>query len=141
MAETLSQKKNRKYWTAVEQKANSYQYEYRGCGQTCMAALQEVLDLPGGVEALKAAGFLGYGVAREMDMCGGLVAGMMAIGLHTGRDSLEGDLYPDNSVIDEKTGLPVALVKIRDYYQKFVEKWGGSSCRAIQESNFEKVYD
>jgi C_GCAxxG_C_C family probable redox protein len=125
----------------VQQKATSYQFEFRGCGQTAFYALQEEFKLSDNTDTFKAANFLGYGIVREMDICGALMGAIMAIGLAAGRETFDEHLYPDAKDIDPASGLAKSAVKIREFYQKFVDKYGGTTCRAVQENSFDKVYE
>jgi len=125
----------------VQQKATSYQFEFRGCGQTSFYALQEEFNLSNNTDAFKAANFLGYGIVREMDICGALMGGVMAIGLAAGRENFDQPLYPDAKDIDPSTGLAKSANLIRNFYQRFVDKYGGTTCRAVQENTFDKVYE
>ena len=140
MAE-LTQEERNEILDRVQQKATSYQFEFRGCGQTAFFALQEEFHLSDNPDAFKAANFLGYGIVREMDICGALMGGIMAIGLAAGRENFDEPLYPDAKDLDPATGLAKSAVMVRDFYQKYVDKYGGTTCRAVQENNFEKVYE
>lgn len=140
MAE-LTQEERNELLDRVQQKATSYQFEYRGCGQTALYALIEEFNLSENPDVFKAANFLGYGIVREMDICGSLMGAMMAIGLAGGRASFDEPLYLDSKDVDPASGLARSAVKIREFYQKFVDKYGGTTCRAVQENNFEKVYE
>ena len=137
----MTQEERNEILDRVQQKATSYQFEFRGCGQTAFYALQEAFDLSDNTDAFKAANFLGYGIVREMDICGALMGAIMAIGLAAGRETFDEPLYPDAKDIDPTTGLSKSANMIRDFYQKFVDKYGGTTCRAVQENNFEKVYE
>jgi C_GCAxxG_C_C family probable redox protein len=140
MAE-LSDAEKQEILDRVEQKANSYQYEFRGCGQTAFYALQQEFGLSDNQDVFKSASFLGYGIAREMDICGAFMGCILALGLAAGRDNFDDSIYPNPKDIDEKTGLARAAVTIRDFYEKFVEEFGGSTCKAIQEERFARVYN
>lgn len=140
MAELTQEEKN-EILDRVQQKATSYQFEFRGCGQTVFYALQEEFKLSDNTDGFKAANFLGYGIVREMDICGALMGGVMAIGLAAGRENFDEPLYPDSKDIDPATGLARSAVKIRGFYQKFVDKYGATTCLALQENNFDKVYE
>jgi C_GCAxxG_C_C family probable redox protein len=124
----------------VQQKATSYQFEFRGCGQTAFKALQEEFNLSDSTDTFKAANFLGYGIVREMDICGALMGAVMAIGLAAGRTNFDESLYPDSKDL-EANGLSKSANAIRAFYQKFVDKYGGTTCRALQENTFDKVYE
>lgn len=125
----------------VQQKAISYQFEYRGCAQPVFYALQEEFLLSESTDAFKAASFLGCGIVREMDICGALTGGILAIGLADGRENFYEPLYPEEQDIDPTSGLAKSIVKIREFYQKFVRKYGGTTCRALQKNTYERVYD
>ena len=140
MAEMTQEERN-EILDRVQQKATSYQFEYRGCGQTVFYALQEEFKLSDNTDTFKAANYLGYGIVREMDFCGALMGGVMAIGLAGGRSSFDEPLYADAKDVDPASGLAKSAAKIREFYQKFVDKYGGTTCRALQENNFEKVYE
>jgi C_GCAxxG_C_C family probable redox protein len=140
MAELTQDEKN-ELLDRVQQKAISYQFEFRGCGQTAFYALQEEFNLSDNTDTFKAANFLGYGIVREMDICGSFMGAIMAIGLAAGRATFDEPLYPDAKDIDPASGLTKSAVKIREFYEKFVDKYGGTTCRAVQENSFEKVYE
>jgi C_GCAxxG_C_C family probable redox protein len=140
MAEMTLEERN-EILDRVQQKATSYQFEFRGCGQTVFYALQQEFNLSDNTDAFKAANFLGYGIVREMDICGAFMGGIMAIGLAAGRDNFDEPLYPDAKDIDPATGLAKSAVKIREFYQKFADKYGGTTCRALQENTYDKVYE
>jgi C_GCAxxG_C_C family probable redox protein len=125
----------------VQQKAISYQFEYRGCAQPVFYALQEEFQLSESTDAFKAASFLGCGIVREMDICGALTGGIMAIGLADGRESFYEPLYPEEQDIDPASGLAKSIVKIREFYQKFAGKYGGTTCRALQKNTYDRVYN
>jgi C_GCAxxG_C_C family probable redox protein len=116
----------------IEKKAHDYEYKYHGCGQCVLQPLLEELDLPGGSTVLKTAGYTGAGIARMQNMCGALMAGVMAMGLVSGREKIEDPVFSGR--IDEDSGLPMTLVIVRRFYQKFVDKYGSWICREIQES-------
>jgi C_GCAxxG_C_C family probable redox protein len=137
----LTQDEKTELLDRVQQKATSYQFEFRGCGQTAFYALQEEFNLSDNTDTFKAANFLGYGIVREMDICGAFMGAIMAIGLAAGRANFDEPLYPDAKDIDPASGLSKSAVKIREFYQKFVDKYGGTTCRAVQENSFDKVYE
>jgi len=141
MAEMVSNEEKEEVLERVEQRAASYMYEYKGCAQAVLLALQQEFKLPGGSAALKAASFAGRGVARLGDMCGALFGSIMALGLASGRENLEDPAYPDPGVIDQASGLPRSLVLVRRFYQSFVQEFGGSTCRDIQVKMFGRSYD
>ena len=126
----------------VQRKAMKLKYRYGGCGQVPLQALIEEFNLPGGTAAFKSMTFTGYGLAAELDICAALLGAFAAIGLWAGRLKLDESIYPDPENIDETTGNPKTLEKLRAFYQRFKEEYGDcTSCRDIQEELFDRVYE
>lgn len=141
MAEIAANKKGEELLDLVEELAEGYQYQYGGCGQAIIVALQRCLDLPGGPEAVKATGYVGLGIARMGDTCGALLGAIIALGLASGRANLKDAPYPEPEVVDKTTGNPKSLETVRGFYRKFVENFGSSTCRDIQIKMFGRSYD
>ena len=138
----VSEEERQEILDRVERRAAKLKYKHGGCGQTPLLALQEEFNFPGGDAVFKSLTFTGYGLAAKLDVCAALLAGFAAIGLAAGRESLEEPIYPDPERVDETLGIPKTLVRIREFYQKFVDEYGGySSCRDIQEELFDRVYN
>ncbi len=137
----VSEAERKEILDRVEERAASYQYEFRGCGRSLVLALQEEFDLPGGVTALKSASFAGQGIARMGNACGALFGGVVAIGLAHGPENLEDPIFPQQETVDEKTGNPKSLEVIRAFFQKFEQEMGGTMCRDIQAKLFGKCYN
>ncbi len=125
----------------VEEKASQYMHRYGGCGQCSLRALQEELNLPGGPAVLKAAGFSNMGIALTQNICGALLGGIMAMGLACGRADFSDTIYPEPMVVDEIYGLPRSLLLIREYYQKFIQEFGSTSCRDLQIRIFGRNFE
>ncbi len=125
----------------VQDKARALMEKYGGCGQCVLLALQQELDLPGGTDALKAAGFTNLGVARMGNICGALMGSIMAMGLAAGRSSLDEPIYPRPEDVDEVYFLPRSLLRIRDFYHSFVREFGSASCRDLQVRLFGRSYE
>lgn len=123
----------------VEMRAAAYEYEYRGCTQCVLLALQQEFNLPGGSAALKAAGFWAAGTARMGNMCGALAGTMLALGLLAGRERIEDPLYGEE--IDETSGQPRRLEFARASFRTFVQEFGSWICRDIQISRLGRSYD
>mgnify|MGYP000734065183 CR=1 FL=1 len=141
MSEIVSAEEKKKILDRVEQRAASYLYEYVGCAQCVLLALQEEFDFPGGLGAVKASSFNGAGIARMGEACGILIGCIMALALASGRENLEDPPFPEPGVVDEATGLPKSLVRVRNFYQRAVEMLGDNTCRGLQAKWFGKVYD
>lgn len=86
-------KNNTELLQRIESQASYYEYHYHGCGQCVLFALQEEFKLPGGIPVFKAAGFTGAGVARTGNVCGALIASIMAMGLVAGRELWFADVF------------------------------------------------
>jgi len=123
----------------VEMRAAAYQYEYRGCSQCVLLALQQEFNLPGGSAALKAATFFVAGTARMGNMCGALVGTMLALGLVAGRERIEDPLYGEE--IDETSGQPRRVEFARTSFRRFVQEFGSWICRDIQISQLGRSFD
>ncbi len=123
----------------VERRAAAYEYEYHGCTQCVLLALQQEFNLPGGSAALKAAGFWAAGTARMGNMCGALTGTMLALGLLAGRERIEDPLYGEE--IDETSGQPRRLEFARASFRRFVQEFGSWICRDIQISQFGRSFD
>ena len=141
MAEKVSPEEKQEILERVEQKAASYMYEYKGCGQAVLLALQQEFDLPGGSAVIKSASYLGRGIARSGDACAALLGAIMALGLASGRENMEDPTYPEPKVIDEASKLPKSLVQVRGFYQRCAELIGGTTCRDCQLKMFGKTFD
>ncbi|MFC1910803.1 C-GCAxxG-C-C family protein [Chloroflexota bacterium] len=141
MQKTFSNKSKEERLDLIEAIAESYQYQYGGCGQSVLIALQRGLDLPGGPIVIKAASYACSGMVRMGDMCGALFGAIMAIGLASGRDNMKEKPFPEPDVIDEKTGNPKSLEHARRFYRKFIEDFGGCNCKAIHTKMIGRTYD
>jgi C_GCAxxG_C_C family probable redox protein len=125
----------------VEAKASEYMHKYSGCGQCVLLALQEEFDLPGGRDAIKAAGFTNLGVAMMGTTCGALLGGIMAMGLACGRGDMDDPKYPQPEIVDDTYQLPKSLMTVRGFYQKFVQELGSPDCRDLQTRLFGRHFD
>jgi len=141
MAETAPPEEKEEILERVEQRAASYMYEFKGCGQAVLLALQKEFNLPVDSEVYKAATFTAAGMARMGDICGLLCGGMMALGLVSGRKYPDDTVYPEPQLIDQATGLPKSLVTLRSFYQKAMEVLGGSTCRDVQLKMCGRTFD
>lgn len=124
----------------VERKAAAYDYEFSGCGQMVILALQSEFKLPGGMAPFKAATFCGRATSGIGGICGALVGSVLALGLASGRDQIEDPLWPepDNKA---ETGFPKSVEIVRDLYKRFEKELGSLKCREIQAKLLGKSYD
>jgi len=126
----------------VQRRAMKLKYQYGGCGQTPFIPLAEEFDFPDWESVLKSLTFTGYGLSAKLDCCAALLAGYAALGMWAGRTKIDDSIYPDPERMDETTGNPATLERLRQFYDKFKEEYGEcTSCRDIQGELFDRVYD
>ena len=139
--ESLSPEERNAILDRVEKKASEYMRRYGGCGQCCLLALQEELKLPGGRDAVKAAGFTNLGIALMGSTCGALLGCIMAMGLACGRDNLDDPKYPSPEIVDDVYQLPKSLMTIRGFCFRFIQELGSPNCRDLQVRLFGRSFD
>jgi len=111
----------------IEQDAGRAELEYYGCGRCVLSALQRNLSL-GGSEAFKASLPFAGGVARNCEVCGALLGGLMAVGLAYGSDKLE---LPYDEVMELSDII----------CDRFKEEFGGLRCAEVQKAIRGKIWD
>ncbi len=114
----------------VEKRAIEYHKRGHGCAQTGFLAVADELELEGRASAFKAASFLSGGIARMGETCGALLGAMLAVGLASGRDTLDEPVY--GTVLDRDTGKPRKAELVRELFYRFVQQEGSLVCRDIQ---------
>jgi C_GCAxxG_C_C family probable redox protein len=122
MAEYTPEEKNEAL-ARVEQRAEAYNYEFAGCGQMVLLALQQEFKLPNGIPAMKAITFTGKATSGLGGVCGALVGAVSAIGLAAGRDKFEDPIWPNDEV----------KKMVKDFYHRFEEEFGSFKCGEILE--------
>ena len=141
MAEEIPKEEREEILERVEKRAAAYDYEFSGCGQMVLLALQQEFDLPGRSAVFKAATFTGRGTSGVGGICGALVGGIMAISLASGRERIEDSIYPDPEVRDEISGFPKSLETSRKFYKRFLQELGSWQCRELQVRLLGRSYD
>ena len=136
----ISQEAKQEILDRVERRAAAYDYEFSGCGQMVILALQQEFKLPGGMAPFKAATFCGRATSGVGGTCGALIGSIMAIGLASGRDQIEDPLWPNPEDVGE-TRFPKSVEIMRKFYKRFEEALGSLKCREIQEKLLGKSYD
>lgn len=101
-------------------KAYEYEKQYHCCSQATLRALQEVLALEDPL-VLKAASTMCGGVALSGQTCGALSAGVMAIGMQQGRESLE----------EGFEAVLRAMLPANRLVRWFESEYGSTLCRVI----------
>ena len=110
-----------------------YEKEYRGCCQCVLAALQDILGMENDAVFKAGTALAGGGCGTGTGACGGLTGGIMIISSKFGR---ERNNFKDPEGIRFKT-RELAL----KLYNKFIEEYGGTTCKEIQKKLFGRSYN
>lgn len=117
----------------IGQTAADDEIKYSLCSQCTLAALMEHLDL-WDINTLKATTTMAGGVAHSGEMCGALLAGVMAIGMVYGRDDLS-DSPPFSIAYQE------CLERSERFVDEFKKEFGSLSCRDVQKGIFGRSWN
>jgi C_GCAxxG_C_C family probable redox protein len=110
----------------IEQTGYENELQFWGCSQAVFGALQQHLDLGDQDVFAAATGFAG-GVAKNQEVCGALLGGIMAIGVTYGRRAFE-----EGKVGHEQRGFLEAQHRSARLCEKFKEEFGTLHCRDIR---------
>jgi len=128
----------------IEQDATAIEVEYYGCARCVLRALQQNLNL-GGSEAFKASLPLSGGVARNCEVCGALLGGLMVVGLAYGSDKLAFPFgaYVKGKEQDDEVAQRYSEVMRRSgiICDRFKETFGGLRCVEVQKAIRGKFWD
>ena len=145
---SLSAEEKDKLVKKIEQDAAAIEMENYGCARCVLRALQQNLNLGGG-EAFKASLAMSGGVARNCEVCGALLGGLMAVGLAYGSDKLA---FPFGAYVKEKKQDDEVAERYREVMgrggkicDRFKEVYASLRCadvqRAIREGKFWDLRD
>ena len=128
----LDRKDKEKLVIRIEQAACDNENVYHGCCRSVLHALQVHFGLEN-IAVVRAATALGGGVARTGEVCGALLAGLMAIGL----------VYASDSLDDSRTSPAYheTLERGARLSDRFNKKFGGLRCHDVQKILFGRHYD
>jgi C_GCAxxG_C_C family probable redox protein len=140
MADHLSQEEKQEILDRVERRAAAYDYEFSGCGQMVLLALQQEFKLAKGMTVFKALTFGGRATSGIGQVCGALIGGVLALGLASGRESLEDTIWPEPENKGD-TGFPRSVETVRRFYKRYLEEFGSYQCAVIQAKLLGKSYD
>lgn len=115
--------KNKEFLDEIEEKAERYDREYRGCAQSVLRTLQEAFGHECN-EVFKTAFGFGGGLSRMKSVCGALIGGYMALGLVFGRSWRD---FKYNPWPNEKR-LRIYKEKFQKLYKIFVNEYGSDNC-------------
>ena len=113
----------------VAKLAGDYEAEAISCAQGTIAALHEVLNLPGERELLiKSTTYL-PGLVSRGEACGAVVAGLLALGLKFGKAKLSDPSYetPEGKAIASRR-----KILAWQFCEEFKKEWGSTDCADIR---------
>jgi len=112
----------------IEETARIYENEFHGCSRCVFKALQDYFDLGDG-PSLKASTPLAGGVAMRGEICGALLAGLLAVGVITAKEDFK-DINALNSSLVEGFKLS----------KKIEKEFGTTNCNKIQTDKLGRFY-
>ena len=119
----------------IEQDAVDNEINYYGCARCVLSSFQQNLNI-GSSEAFKASLPLSGGVARNCEVCGALIGGLMIVGLIYGNDKLA---FPFGTLVKDKEQDDDVAEQYSDVMKRcgvicdrFKETFGGLRCREVQ---------
>jgi C_GCAxxG_C_C family probable redox protein len=136
----MSEDEKKELLDRVEKRAAAYDYEFSGCGQMVILALQQEFKFPQGMAVFKAASFVGRATSGVGGTCGALVGGILALGMAAGRSNFEDTIWP-NPQDKGETGFPKSVETVRRFYKRYAEEMGSLKCSEIQEKLLGKTYN
>lgn len=114
----------------VYQRGYELEQRYYGCAQCVVASIQDYF--PVNESLFKAATSFSGGFASTIEgPCGALTGGIMILSYFFGRSRKE---YADIALLRR----PGPLVRV--YWDKFIQNYGGDTCRQVQMHLFGKAY-
>ena len=125
----------------VEKRASAYYYEFSGCAQMVILAVQQEFKLPGGQSVFKAATYGARATSGFGGLCGAFVGGLLAMGMASGRERIEDSIYPEPEVRNEATGFTKSLERIRKYNQAFLAEFSSRQCLELQAKMLGRSYN
>ena len=125
-AKQMAVDKQRQWVEIIERSGYDNEMQYWGCSQAVLGALQKHLDLGDQDVFAAATGFAG-GVAKNQEVCGALLGGIMAIGVAYGRREFE-----RGKVGHEQRTFLEAQNRSARLCEKFKDEFGTLYCRDIR---------
>ena len=111
----------------------NYEREYGGCCQCVLAAIQDTLDMRNDALFKAGTGFAGGMGVTGVGPCGALSGGVMAISSQIGRER--------QNIKDPERIRWTAYDLTKKLYEKFVEEYGGGTCKEIQKKLFGRSFN
>lgn len=135
---SMSEKEKEALLCRIADTAQFYEETYGGCARTTLAALQEHLHLCEDKtfqRLFQSTDALAGGVGYHQQMCGAVIAGVMAISLVYGPEGME-RLLPQNGATWTEAMLKhrEAIERAHDFVKRFEKSFTGTTCREVQHS-------
>lgn len=112
--------------------AHSYLIQYGSCPQAVLRAVHEALNLKGIEAVIKSAHALAGGLGLSGNgACGALSGGVLALSFFFGRSLEDMDKGP----------FMKSFIKAKELHDKFVNEFGGCTCKDVQVRLFGKTFD
>lgn len=110
-----------------------YEKTYRGCGQSCLAAVQKSLGIEDNMVFKAATGLAGGVGLMGISACGALLGGTLVIGQLFGREL---------SNFADPEGVRFQVYEMtKRLHDRFITEYGSSNCHDIQKSVFGRSYN
>ena len=114
----------------VYQRGYDYEQRYDGCAQCVVGAIQDYFPVNNAL--FKAATSFSGGIASTIEgSCGAFSGGVLVLSYFFGRSR---DDFADKSMLRRPGPL------VRAYWDLFVDKYGGYTCRHVQNYLFGRAY-
>jgi len=112
----------------IEKTAHDYEAKYHGCSRSVMQSLADHLKL-GDSLTFKASTPLSGGVAMRGETCGALIAGVMALGIILGKESIEDEDWMESVIAGYRL------------CRRFEKEIGSTSCKEIQKARLGRAFN
>lgn len=113
----------------IQKAAHDYEKDYHGCSRCVFKALLENLDI-GTEDDLKASTPFAGGVGMRGETCGGVIAGLMALGIVTAKED-----FRDEEALRHSLSAGFRLAR------KIEKEVGSTNCTELQEGRLGRFYD
>ena len=114
----------------IESDARQFEYDYHGCGQCALMALQRNLNI-GNDLTFKMASPLVAGIGAMGETCGALLGGVLAMGIIWGRENLA----------DGPEATIPAIPPTRKFLRAFEKEFGSFKCWDIQQARMGRSFN
>ena len=115
-----------------------YEKEIKGCSQSTIQALMELYDMNDSDVYQSMAGFSAGGAVLGDGICGAYAAGLLLIGMHTGRRLEDLGADPEEPRASSKNYNNFELSK--KLHDKFIEEYGTVICHQIHINLYGRPY-